>query len=435
MSLFQSGKLLFQHTSLFSGSTSLIPPVVPAVNLLQDCLHTPGLFVGSIPACCASLQPGKAPRNAAQLQQLLAATAPVRWALDTGLHLPGHVTGHQVTAALLLLLQQLPESFIPADVSVMLMHCVPPPPACTSLLSDAMSVVEWATLRHLLALFRAALGPAAAAGNGLTTFSLAAVLAEFLFGDSAAGETPHKPDGHCSIGVCCGVAGNWCGDKGATGFTTDALPAARWQLKLCSGDAGSGSISSFLQWFLFITHVCTAGSVQTAHCKDMAPVVSFSLPLVLAGNGFVCRHILTAFVRLHGCSASRADCQPCGVYHDTAGPRGGSSGGSAAGGSSSKSSSKLGHAAPTCSPSESAGHVSSTAANSGARREPYMSGRIRERTSTAAQVVHQRCAASGSRLQSHKLKLGPVSRDLSAGINVAVTAGIAQERVRQLGQG
>lgn len=163
-------------------------------------LRTPGLFVDSLHACLGSSRSsvgdgGSAPAAAhhpqhpqqdpVQLQQLLAATAPVRWALDTGLDLPGHVSAHQAAAALLLLLQQLPDSFLPPDVSGVLMHCVPPGPACMSLLSDTMSVAEWATLRMLLGLFKAALAPEVAAGNGLTVVGLANVLAEHCFGDAA----------------------------------------------------------------------------------------------------------------------------------------------------------------------------------------------------------------------------------------------------------
>lgn len=171
-------------------------------------LRTPGLFVDSLHACLGSSSgssssvgdSGSTPQAAAhqlhhpqlqdpvQLQQLLAATAPVRWALDTGLDLPGHVSAHQAAAALLLLLQQLPDSFLPPDVSGVLMHCVPPAPACMSLLSDTMSVAEWATLRMLLGLCKAALAPEAAASNGLTVVGLANVLAEHCFGD-AAGES------------------------------------------------------------------------------------------------------------------------------------------------------------------------------------------------------------------------------------------------------
>jgi len=162
-------------------------------------LQTPGLFVDSIPACLTGgsssgsggAVPGSQPHlkhSGAQLQQLLAATAPVRWALDTGLDLPRHVTPHQAAAALLLLLQQLPDSFLPPDVSGVLVHCVPPAPACMSLLSDTMSVAEWATLRMVLGLCRAALGPQATPSNALTVVGLANVLAEHCFGDSAAGE-------------------------------------------------------------------------------------------------------------------------------------------------------------------------------------------------------------------------------------------------------
>lgn len=158
-------------------------------------LHTPGIFVDSIQLCLGSPaanntgSSNKVPqlRTQSQQQQLLEVTAPVRWALDTGLDFASHVTVHQAAAALLLMLQQLPDTFMPPDVSAVLMHCVPAPSSCTSLLSDAMSVAEWATLRHLLTLFRAALLPEAVAANGLSTSSLAAVLADVMFGGSAAG--------------------------------------------------------------------------------------------------------------------------------------------------------------------------------------------------------------------------------------------------------
>ena len=120
-----------------------------------------------------------------QQQQLLAATAPVRWALDTGLSLPSHVTPHQAAAALLLLLSQLPASLMPPDVSGILVHFVPPAPACSSLLSDTMSVAEWATLRMVLGLCKAALAPEASPFNGLTLTSLAGMLAGHVFGGPA----------------------------------------------------------------------------------------------------------------------------------------------------------------------------------------------------------------------------------------------------------
>lgn len=157
-------------------------------------LCTPGLFTDSVQACTGASSgsgsgapqlAGHPLRTPAQLQQLLAATAPVRWAMDTGLDLPGHVTAHQAAAALLLLLQQLQDSFLPPDISGVLMHCVPPAPACMSLLSDTMSVAEWATLRMLLGLFKSALQAEAAASNGLTVVGLANVLAEHFFGDAA----------------------------------------------------------------------------------------------------------------------------------------------------------------------------------------------------------------------------------------------------------
>lgn len=166
----------------------------------QQRLHTPGLFVDSIRACLGTSSSSTGGggssaggagrgqlRSSAALQQLLAATAPVRWSLDTGLDMPQHVTPHQAAAALLLLFQQLPDSFIPGDVSALLLHCVPPAPACASLLSDALSVAEWATLRHVLALLRGALSPPAAAANGLAAPALAGALAECWFGGSVAG--------------------------------------------------------------------------------------------------------------------------------------------------------------------------------------------------------------------------------------------------------
>jgi hypothetical protein len=175
---------------------------------LQAHLHTPGLFTHSASACCSSLQPGRAPHSTQQLQQLLAATAPIRWALDTGSGFPEHVTPHQAAAALLLLLQQLPDSLMPPDVSAVLVHCVPPVPS--AMLSDAMSVAEWATLRHVLVLWRRALAPEVAASNGLTTFGLAGVLAEHVFGDTAAaGESSESYvrtlvwPAACRPGACC----------------------------------------------------------------------------------------------------------------------------------------------------------------------------------------------------------------------------------------
>lgn len=165
-------------------------------------LFTPGLFINSIQACLgvSSTQHSSGSRvqqlhNTAQLQQVLAATAPVRWALDTGLDFPSHVTAHQAAAALLLMLHQLPDSFMPTDVSAVLLHCVPPPTSCTALLSDTMSVAEWATLRHLLGLFKAALLPDAAAANGLTHYTLSAALADVMFGGPAIGEVPCVPAG------------------------------------------------------------------------------------------------------------------------------------------------------------------------------------------------------------------------------------------------
>lgn len=115
-------------------------------------------------------------------QALLDATAPVRWALDSCQPLPSCVDAHAAAAALLLLLQQLPDCIIPADVDAALQHCVPPHTTCRALLSDALSVAEWATLRHVLALLRAALAPAAAACNGLNCLMLAQALERLWFG-------------------------------------------------------------------------------------------------------------------------------------------------------------------------------------------------------------------------------------------------------------
>jgi hypothetical protein len=104
--------------------------------------------------------------------------------LDAGVDFPQHVTPHQAAAALLLMLQQLPDSLMPPDVAAVLVHCVPPVPS--AMLSDAMSVAEWATLRHLLAFWRRALAPDVAGRNGLSVFSLAGVLAQHVFGDTTA---------------------------------------------------------------------------------------------------------------------------------------------------------------------------------------------------------------------------------------------------------
>uniref|UniRef100_A0A383VSK7 Rho-GAP domain-containing protein n=1 Tax=Tetradesmus obliquus TaxID=3088 RepID=A0A383VSK7_TETOB len=176
-------------SKLVTGLEERVPKEVQRlVSFLQVHLHTPGLFVHSHSACCSSLQPRHAPHTKQQLQQLLAATAPIRWALDAGVDFPQHATPHQAAAALLLMLQQLPDSLMPPDVAAVLVHCVPPVPA--AMLSDAMSVTEWATLRHLLALWRRALAPEVAERNGLSAFSLAGVLAEHVFGDTAAAVPP-----------------------------------------------------------------------------------------------------------------------------------------------------------------------------------------------------------------------------------------------------
>ena len=50
--------------------------------------------------------------------------------------------------------------------------------AASSLLADSLAPQEWATFRHVMALFRAALQPEAAAANGLTLQALASLLAE-----------------------------------------------------------------------------------------------------------------------------------------------------------------------------------------------------------------------------------------------------------------
>ncbi|KAF8068242.1 Ocrl [Scenedesmus sp. PABB004] len=168
------------------------------VSFLHAHLHTPGLFVHSARICCSGssagaaeqeqqLLPGELQPQPDQLA-LLAATAPVRWALDAGVPLPAHVTPHQAAAALLLMTQQLPEPLLPPAVSAALAHCVPHPQACSSLLSDGMSVAEWATLRHCLALLRAALAPRAAAASGVTLQGLARVLAGAWFGGAAPPE-------------------------------------------------------------------------------------------------------------------------------------------------------------------------------------------------------------------------------------------------------
>lgn len=96
----------------------------------------------------------------------------------------------QVAAALLVLFHQLPDSFMPPAIHSVCMHCIP---TCnyisaTSLLSDSMSAVEWATARHVLSVFRAALAPEVAARNGLTVMALAAAVAEYWFAGPVVGE-------------------------------------------------------------------------------------------------------------------------------------------------------------------------------------------------------------------------------------------------------
>jgi hypothetical protein len=205
------------HTLLF---TQLLP------QQDQQRLYTPGVFVESLPivtgrlaqqqqqqaaaetvdkltgsvqeqtaaaaAAAAGAAKVAAAAGAAPLppgfpqQALLDATAPVRWALDSCQPLPSCVDAHAAAAALLLLLQQLPDCIIPADVDAALQHCVPPHTTCRALLSDALSVAEWATLRHVLALLRAALAPAAAACNGLNCLMLAQALEGLWFGGPGA---------------------------------------------------------------------------------------------------------------------------------------------------------------------------------------------------------------------------------------------------------
>lgn len=175
------------------------PPVAASFQHPQgnQRLQTPGLFINSVQACLATsaaqelssnISRQQLLRSPVQLQQLLAATAPVRWALDTGVNFPRHVTAHQAAAALLLMLQQLPDSFMPPVVSANLMRYVPAPSSCMSLLSDAMSVAEWATARHLISFFKAALLPETAVVNGLNAEALAAALADVMFGGQTAGE-------------------------------------------------------------------------------------------------------------------------------------------------------------------------------------------------------------------------------------------------------
>lgn len=94
----------------------------------------------------------------------------------------------QAAAALLLMLQQLPSSFMPTEVNAVLKHCIPASSACQLMLSDAMSAVEWATFRHILSLLKAALEPEAVAANRLSVYALAAVLAEFCFKGLGSGE-------------------------------------------------------------------------------------------------------------------------------------------------------------------------------------------------------------------------------------------------------
>jgi hypothetical protein len=220
-----------------SGLEARVPKEVQRlVHFLEapHALRTPGLFANSCQQCLDAYQgagsSGTGQRaqqqvaqgsgsssssssdscsdssSSARLQALLAATAPVRWALDTGLDLPRHVAPHQAAAALLLLLQQLPEPLMPPDVSAVLAHVVPPPPAAASLLSDTLSVAEWATLRMVLALARGALQREHALCNGLSVASLAGVLAEHCFGAESLGEFL----GQRAAGVCgASVRGSW----------------------------------------------------------------------------------------------------------------------------------------------------------------------------------------------------------------------------------
>lgn len=53
--------------------------------------------------------------------------------------------------------------------------------AAAALLAEALSLEEWATFSHVMALLRAALKPAAAQENGLALPALAALLAEAWF--------------------------------------------------------------------------------------------------------------------------------------------------------------------------------------------------------------------------------------------------------------
>ena len=87
----------------------------------------------------------------------------------------------------MLLIQQLPESYIPAQVSGILEHCMPSSSQATNLMSDCLSPVEWTTCRHVLTLFREALAPTAAAANGLTLQALAGAVVEYWFGSNGAG--------------------------------------------------------------------------------------------------------------------------------------------------------------------------------------------------------------------------------------------------------
>ena len=114
------------------------PPGPPRPCFLAVCTPRQRPLPTPAPPRPAPQPPRVQVRGTAAMEALLAATAGVRWALDTGAPLPAWTSPHQAAAALLALFAQLPDSLVPPGVAAVCGHFVPPVGAITTLLAG-----EW----------------------------------------------------------------------------------------------------------------------------------------------------------------------------------------------------------------------------------------------------------------------------------------------------
>ncbi|KAK9821522.1 hypothetical protein WJX74_007052 [Apatococcus lobatus] len=181
-------------------AVELVPPELRELTKWlrdQDRLHTPGLFVQSADA---ALHPGSsgAARSQGISSHLMSqgggqAMRRIRHALDQGLSVPQSMGPHDVAATLLGFFAALPAPFLPHAAAQVCDVCIPSAKSASSLLADSFAPVEWAVFRHTTQLLRDALRQEIRSANGLTTSSVAALLAELWFpplppGFGAAGQ-------------------------------------------------------------------------------------------------------------------------------------------------------------------------------------------------------------------------------------------------------